>query len=109
MYHADPSASQIDDWTEWVIPLRTFADQGVNLTNVNTISIGFGDKASSQPGGTGTVYVDDINEWANMNEVYRTYFPKAPPARSAMAASGIALNARVEIECIAVVGHEQHQ
>ncbi len=51
-----------------------------------------------------TVFLADINEWPNMNEVYRTYFPKAPPARSAMAASGLALNARVEIECIAVVG-----
>jgi len=58
------------------------------------------------PGGIGgeTVFLAEINEWPNMNEVYRTYFPKAPPARSAMAASGLALNARVEIECIAVVG-----
>jgi reactive intermediate/imine deaminase len=56
-----------------------------------------------------TVFLADINEWPNMNEVYRTYFPKAPPARSAVAASGLALNARVEIECIAVVGQEQHQ
>jgi len=54
-----------------------------------------------------TVFLADINEWPKMNEVYRTYFPKAPPARSAMAASGLALNARVEIECIAVVA-QQH-
>lgn len=50
-----------------------------------------------------TVFLADISEWPNINEVYRTYFPKSPPARSAMAASGLALNARVEIECIAVV------
>lgn len=56
-----------------------------------------------------TVFLAEINEWPNMNEVYRTYFPKAPPARSAMAASGLALNARVEIECIAVVGRQRHQ
>ncbi len=55
-----------------------------------------------------TVFLADINEWPKMNEVYRTYFPKAPPARSALAASGLALNARVEIECIAIVGQEQH-
>jgi reactive intermediate/imine deaminase len=55
-----------------------------------------------------TVFLADINEWPKMNEVYRTYFTKSPPARSAMAASGLALNARVEIECIAVVGQEQH-
>jgi reactive intermediate/imine deaminase len=55
-----------------------------------------------------TVFLADISEWPKMNEVYRTYFPKSPPARSAMAASGLALNARVEIECIALVGQEQH-
>jgi reactive intermediate/imine deaminase len=55
-----------------------------------------------------TVFLADIKEWPTMNEVYRTYFPKSPPARSAMAASGLAFNARVEIECIAVVGQEQH-
>jgi len=56
-----------------------------------------------------TVFLAEINEWPSINEVYRTYFPKAPPARSAMAASGSALNARVEIECIAVVGRQQHK
>jgi 2-iminobutanoate/2-iminopropanoate deaminase len=48
-----------------------------------------------------TVFLADINEWSEMNEVYRTYF-KNPPARSALGASGLALGARVEIECIAV-------
>jgi enamine deaminase RidA (YjgF/YER057c/UK114 family) len=37
-----------------------------------------------------------------MNEVYRTFF-KNPPARSALGTSGLALGARVEIECIATV------
>lgn len=50
-----------------------------------------------------TVFLADIEEWPSMNEVYRTYFPDNPPARSAMAASGLALGARVEIECMAVV------
>ena len=49
-----------------------------------------------------TVFLADMNEWAAMNEVYRTYFEN-PPARSALGASGLALNGRVEIECIAVV------
>jgi 2-iminobutanoate/2-iminopropanoate deaminase len=48
-----------------------------------------------------TVFLADMSEWAAMNEVYKTYF-KNPPARSALGASGLALNARVEIECIAV-------
>ena len=49
-----------------------------------------------------TVFLADIAEWGAMNEVYRTYFPN-PPARSALGSSGLALDARVEIECIAVV------
>lgn len=49
-----------------------------------------------------TVFLADMQEWGAMNEVYRTFFPN-PPARSALGASGLALNSRVEIECIAVV------
>lgn len=49
-----------------------------------------------------TVFLADMAEWGAMNEVYKTYFPN-PPARSALGASGLALDARVEIECIAVV------
>jgi len=49
-----------------------------------------------------TVFLADMSEWGAMNEVYRTYFAN-PPARSALGASGLALNARVEIECIAVL------
>jgi len=50
-----------------------------------------------------TVFLVDIEEWPRMNEIYRTYFPENPPARSAMAGSGLAFGSRVEIECIAVV------
>jgi reactive intermediate/imine deaminase len=48
-----------------------------------------------------TVFLADIAEWGAMNEVYVTYFPNNKPARSALGVSGLALNARVEIECIA--------
>ena len=48
-----------------------------------------------------TVFLVDMKEWPAMNEVYVTYFPGGKPARSALAASGLALGARVEIECIA--------
>lgn len=51
-----------------------------------------------------TVFLLDIRDYAAMNAVYATYFPKDPPARSTVAGSGLALGARVEIECIAVVG-----
>jgi len=49
-----------------------------------------------------TVFLADIDEWAAMNEVYVSFFD-TPPARSALGANGLALNARIEIECIAVV------
>jgi len=49
-----------------------------------------------------TVFLADISEWGAMNEVYATFFPNKP-ARSALGTSGLALGARVEIECIAVV------
>lgn len=50
-----------------------------------------------------TVMMADISEWAEMNKVYVTYFTKNMPARSAFGDSGLALDARVEIECIAVI------
>ena len=49
-----------------------------------------------------TVFLADMAEWGAMNEVYKTYF-KNPPARSALGASGLAIGARVEIECIAIL------
>jgi reactive intermediate/imine deaminase len=51
-----------------------------------------------------TMMLADIGEWAAMNEVYITYFPKHFPARSAFGTSGLALGARVEIECWATDG-----
>lgn len=50
-----------------------------------------------------TVFMADMREWDAMNEVYATYFPRNKPARSAFGATGLALSARVEIECFAVV------
>ena len=68
IYHDDPNAAQIDTWTEWVIPLQEFADKGVDLTDVDRIAIGFGDKDNPQQNsGAGTMYFDDI----------RLYIPKA--------------------------------
>ena len=50
-----------------------------------------------------TVMLADISEWAEMNKVYVSYFAKHLPARSALGANGLAMGARVEIECIAVL------
>ncbi|MHC4073670.1 MAG: hypothetical protein ACYTGS_16820, partial [Planctomycetota bacterium] len=57
LYYDDPAATQITIWTEWVIDLAAF---GVDLTNVNSITIGFGTKGSPADGSTGTMYFDDI-------------------------------------------------
>jgi len=60
VYHDDTDATLINEWTEWTIDLQEFATQGVNLANVNTIAIGFGDKNNLQAGGSGMVFFDDI-------------------------------------------------
>ena len=61
VFHDDPAASQIDTWTEWIIPLSAFADQGIVLINVDRIAIGLGIKGNmTTPGGRGKMYFDDI-------------------------------------------------
>jgi len=62
--HDNPNATQIETWTEWTIDLQLFADQGVNLANVNTIALGLGNKKNPVAGGTGTMYFDDIRLYA---------------------------------------------
>ena len=53
-----------------------------------------------------TVMLADISEWGTFNEIYKTFFKDRYPARSALGANGLALGARVEVECIAVVGQD---
>lgn len=48
-----------------------------------------------------TVMLADITEWATFNTVYQSFLKKPYPARSAFGAAGLALGARVEVECIA--------
>lgn len=48
-----------------------------------------------------TVMLADISEWDTFNGVYRTFFEEPFPARSAFGADGLALDARVEVECVA--------
>ena len=51
-----------------------------------------------------TVFLLDINDYAEVNSVYAEFFGDNPPARSALAGSGLAIGASVEIECIAMAG-----
>ena len=54
--HENPEAATNANWAEWNIDLQAFADQGVNLANVTSITLGL----SSVTGGTGMIYFDDI-------------------------------------------------
>jgi len=66
----DPKAVLTNDWIQWNIPLQEFADQGVNLANVDTLSIGLGNKANPQAGGgTGHVFFDDIRLYRSLPEM----------------------------------------
>jgi len=60
VYHDNPNAAQVGSYQEWVIPLQTFTNLGVNLNSVTSLAIGFGTPGSTAAGGTGTVYFDDI-------------------------------------------------
>jgi 2-iminobutanoate/2-iminopropanoate deaminase len=56
-----------------------------------------------------TVMIADIAEWPAFNTLYVTYFPGNKPARSAFGANGLALGARVELECWAVLSDAESE
>jgi hypothetical protein len=70
VYHDDPNATLIDTWIQWNIDLQAFADEGVVLTDVSNLAIGFGGADNPQSGGSGLVFFDDI----------RLYRPAPEPA-----------------------------
>jgi len=57
----NPNAAQVEDWTEWRIDLQEF---GINLTNVDTITLGLGNRTNPVAGGSGMMYFDDIRLYA---------------------------------------------
>jgi len=60
VYHDNPDAALIDDWTQWNIDLEEISNQGVVLTNVDRLAIGFGNRNNPQLGGSGLMFIDDI-------------------------------------------------
>ena len=64
----DLNAALVTEWTRWDIPLQAFAEQGMNLADVNTISIGLGNKNNPVAGGSGTMYFDDIRLYQPASE-----------------------------------------
>ena len=62
--HENPEAVTDAEWAEWNIDLQAFADQGVNLANVTSITIGLGNRSNPVAGGSGMIYYDDIRLYA---------------------------------------------
>jgi hypothetical protein len=62
--HNNPNAALRTAWTRWDINLQAFADQGVNLANVTSITLGLGNRANPTAGGAGMMYFDDIRLYA---------------------------------------------
>jgi len=58
---SDANASVMDAWNEWIIDLSEFANQGLNLANIDKIAIGLGTQGNAAAaGGSGTMFIDDI-------------------------------------------------
>jgi hypothetical protein len=61
VFHDNPAAANIGTWTEWIILLQAFADQGIDLTNVDKIMIGMGTRGNmTTSGGAGKMFFDDV-------------------------------------------------
>lgn len=67
-YHNNSNASRIDEWIQWKIDLQLFTNNDVDLTDIDRISIGFGDINNPQPGGWGQVCFDDIRLYQSSQE-----------------------------------------
>ena len=62
--HDNPDAALATSWMAWNIDLQAFADQGINLSNVNSITLGLGNRNNPIAGGSGMMYFDDIRLYA---------------------------------------------
>ncbi len=95
-------AGQIGDVQRKVVPGGIEAETRQTLLNIKDILERSG--SSMERVVKCTVFMADMAEWPKMNEVYKTFFTVHFPARSAFGTTGLALGARVEIECLATVG-----
>jgi len=58
--NADPDAVLATDWQEWTISYADLTAAGVDLTRIKTVYVGVGSRDNPTPGGTGQLYLDDI-------------------------------------------------
>ena len=84
--HPEPRAVMIAEWTRWDILLQDLADMGVNLTNISSITLGFGDKANPTPGGKGRVFFDDICLYRTQPEEYVPWPDSVNPGTNSLVA-----------------------
>jgi len=71
------------------------------LTNLDGVLRGGG--SSLQSAVKLSVFLTDLSYFAQVNEIFNSFFPKDPPARSALQVSALPMNARIEIEAIGYV------
>ena len=102
----DPATGAMpEDWQGEVVPSRAFAEGGIagqtrqSLLNVQAVLAAAGLTLENVI--KTTVFLKDMNDFAAMNEVYATFFPGDPPARSAVEVARLPKDALVEIEAIA--------
>jgi hypothetical protein len=89
-------ATQIDTWTEFNIDLKDFQDQGVNMVDVNSVTVGIGTKGSTTPGGAGKVYIDDI----------RLYRPRCLPDKVTLSEADFDSNCIVDFRDLETLAGE---
>lgn len=58
--YGEPNNLKKAEWQRWDIDLQDFATNGVNLSSIDKIYIGFGNRDSAQAGGKGVVYFDEL-------------------------------------------------
>jgi hypothetical protein len=95
-YHEDPNATLTSTWTEWPIDLKDFSNQGVNLTDVTKMFIGFGNKADPKTGGNGKMYFDDI----------RLYVPRCIPDKVAALAGDLTNDCTVDVADLQIMAND---
>lgn len=84
-----------------LVPGGIKAETGQTMENIKTVLERHGSSINRVV--KCLVMLADMSEWGKMNSVYVTYFDENLPARSALGANGLAMGARVEIECMATV------
>jgi len=60
LLHPDAQAVRAAEWREWRVPLNDLDTAGVGVTTIRKLMIGVGDRDNPRSGGTGRIYIDDI-------------------------------------------------